>query len=186
MLPIKLYPTFLINQEYRKLELNLKIFNKLPTNLRCKQLTITFRVPEEVQRVLFKEQNLSHDLKWDQVKDVSSLGQYIAGNYWQNTTSKSGKPSKQLDPLINENGIAEFYQGKRKIIWRLKNVKGQMTKTLDVSLTYNPGVIIDEIQFKHVGPFNVDFDIPNHTASTIKITKMDIKVSNDYLFTPSW
>ena len=55
MLPIKLYPTFLINQEYRKLELNLKIFNKLPTNLRCKQLTITFRVPEEVQRVLFKE-----------------------------------------------------------------------------------------------------------------------------------
>lgn len=124
MLPIKLYPTFLINQEYRKLDLNLKIFNKLPTNLRCKQLTITFRVPEEVQRVLFKEQNLSHDIKWDQVKDVSSLGQYIAGNYWQQTPSKSGKPSKQLDPLTNENGIAEFYQGKRKIIWRLKNVKG--------------------------------------------------------------
>jgi hypothetical protein len=57
-----------------------------------------------------------------------------------------------------------------------------MTKTLDVSLTYNAGVIIDELQFKQLGPFNVDFDIPNHTASTIKITKMDIKVSNDYLF----
>jgi len=57
-----------------------------------------------------------------------------------------------------------------------------MTKNLDVSLTYNAGVTIDELQFKQLGPFNVDFDIPNHTASTIKITKMDIKVSNDYLF----
>jgi len=37
-----------------------------------------------------------------------------------------------------------------------------------------------------MGPFNVEFDIPNHTASTVKITKMDIKVSNDFLFTPSW
>lgn len=81
-----------------------------------------------------------------------------------------------------ENGIAEFNAGKRKIIWKLKNVKGQMTKTLDVSLTYNAGERIDELQFKQLGPFNVEFDIPNHTASTIKITKMDIKVSNDYLF----
>tara|TARA_B110000305_G_C18904253_1_gene387789 strand:- start:9 stop:284 length:276 start_codon:yes stop_codon:yes gene_type:complete len=85
-----------------------------------------------------------------------------------------------------ENGLAEFNAGKRKIIWKLKNVKGQMTKCLDVSLTYIEGVVIDELQFKQLGPFNVDFDIPNHTASTVKITKMDIKVSNDYLFTPSW
>ena len=48
MLPIKLYPTFTVNQEYRKLDLNLKVFNKLPQNLRCKALTITFRVPENV------------------------------------------------------------------------------------------------------------------------------------------
>jgi len=61
-----------------------------------------------------------------------------------------------------------------------------MTKTLDVSLTYEAGVTIDELQFKQLGPFNVDFDIPNHTASTVKITKMDIKVSNDFLFTPNW
>ena len=61
-----------------------------------------------------------------------------------------------------------------------------MTKTLDVSLTYEGGVVIDELQFKQLGPFNVDFDIPNHTASTVKITKMDIKVTNDYLFTPSF
>ena len=53
MLPIKLYPTFTVNQEYRKLDLNLKVFNKLPANLRCKALTITFRVPEGIERVYF-------------------------------------------------------------------------------------------------------------------------------------
>jgi len=55
MLPIKLYPTFTVNQEYRKLDLNLKVFNKLPANLRCKALTITFRVPEGIERVYFAE-----------------------------------------------------------------------------------------------------------------------------------
>ncbi len=186
MLPVKLYPTFTARPEYRKLDLTLKVFNKLPQNLRCKGLTVTFRVPENVQRVFFKEQNISHELHWNQVKDVSSLSQYITGSYWAGTTAQTGKPSPALDPLALENGIAEYNAGKRKIIWKLKNVKGQMTKTLDVSLTYGAGVVIDELQFKQLGPFNVDFDIPNHTASTVKITKMDIKVSNDYLFTPSW
>jgi len=65
-------------------------------------------------------------------------------------------------------------------------VKGQQTKSLDVSLTYLPGNTIDEMQFKQLGPFNVDFDVPNHTCSGIKITKMDVKVSNDYIFQPSW
>lgn len=55
-----------------------------------------------------------------------------------------------------------------------------------MSLTYNSGVELDEVLFKQLGPFNVDFDIPNHTASTVKITKMDIKVSNDFLFEPTW
>jgi hypothetical protein len=55
MLPIKLYPTFTVNQEYQKLDLNLKVFNKLPANLRCKALTITFRVPEGIERVYFAE-----------------------------------------------------------------------------------------------------------------------------------
>ena len=30
--------------------------------------------------------------------------------------------------------------------------------------------------FKQLSPFNVDFDIPNHTASGIKISKMEAKV----------
>jgi hypothetical protein len=55
-----------------------------------------------------------------------------------------------------------------------------------VALTYSPGVVLDELAFKQLGPFNLDFDIPNHTVSSIKITKLDIKVSDDYLFTPTW
>jgi AP-4 complex subunit mu-1 len=55
MLPIKVFPTFIARQQYRKLDLNLKVFNKLPANLRCKGLTITFRVPANVERVYFKD-----------------------------------------------------------------------------------------------------------------------------------
>lgn len=92
MLPIKLYPTFTVNQEYRKLELNLKVFNKLPSNLRCKTLTLTFRVPEEVQRVLVKQTNVTKDANWNQVKDLSSLGSYMAGTYLQPTVSAKQPP----------------------------------------------------------------------------------------------
>lgn len=73
MLPIKLYPTFIARQEYRKLDLNLKLFNKLPQNLRCKALTVTFRVPEGIQRVYFKDQKQTHEMQWNSVKDVNSL-----------------------------------------------------------------------------------------------------------------
>jgi hypothetical protein len=54
---------------------------------------------------------------------VSSLSQYITGNYFTGTASAT-KPSPKLDPLSMENGIAEYNKAKRKIIWKLKNVKG--------------------------------------------------------------
>ena len=92
MLPIKLYPTFTVNQEYLKLDLNLKVFNKLPNNLRCKTLTLTFRVPTNVQRVYFKDQNTSHDINWSSVKDITTLGSYISGNYWAPTGANKSSP----------------------------------------------------------------------------------------------
>ena len=45
-----------------------------------------------------------------------------------------------------------------------------------MSLTYKKGTVINETQFKQLAPFNCDFDIPNHTASGIKINKMEVKV----------
>ena len=34
------------------------------------------------------------------------------------------------------------------------------------------------MQFKQLAPFTVDFDIPNHTASGMRINKMEVKVVN--------
>ena len=36
--------------------------------------------------------------------------------------------------------------------------------------------MIDEAQFKQLGPFTLEFDIPNYTASGIKVSKMDAKI----------
>jgi hypothetical protein len=50
-------------------------------------------VPENVQRVFFKEQNVSHDMQWSNVKDVSSFGKYISGSYGWGQSAAGGKPS---------------------------------------------------------------------------------------------
>lgn len=57
MLPLKLYPTFVARQEFSKLDLKLKADCRLPANLRLKELTIRFRVPEFVTRVFIHEKN---------------------------------------------------------------------------------------------------------------------------------
>ena len=63
-------------------------------------------------------------MKWNEVKDVSSLGSFLSSQYFPGATSSATKPSPKLDPISMENGLAEYNAGKRKIIWRLKNVKG--------------------------------------------------------------
>jgi hypothetical protein len=65
---------------------------------------------------------------------------------------------------------------KRKIVWTLKDFKGGQNKTLEISLSYDKDVLIDELQFKQLGPFTIEFDIPNYTASGIKITKINAKL----------
>lgn len=143
MLPIKLYPTFTVNQEYKKLDVNLKVYNKLPANLRCKGLTITFRVSPDVQRVYFRNQETKSDVTWNDVNDMKSLSNYVQNTYLKQENPKMTK--SKLDPLQHENGLAEYNIAKRKIIWRLRNVKGQQTKNLDISLTFNPDVHINEL-----------------------------------------
>ena len=58
---------------------------------------------------------------------------------------------------------------KRKVVWTINNFKGGQSKTLEVILSYEKDVIIDEIQFKQLGPFTLEFDIPNYTASGIRV-----------------
>jgi hypothetical protein len=59
MLPIKLFPTFAVNAQYRKMDLTLKLFNKLPEKLRCKTATLSFKVPATVEKVFFSGQNVN-------------------------------------------------------------------------------------------------------------------------------
>jgi Adaptor complexes medium subunit family len=61
-------------------------------------------------------------------------------------------------------------------VWTVNNFKGKQTRTLEVCLSYDHDVVIDEVQFKQLGPFTLEFDIPNYTASGIKIQKMDAKI----------
>lgn len=74
---------------------------------------------------------------------------------------------------------------KRRIEWDIKNFKGGQNRTLDLSLTFKKGVVIDEVQFKQLSPFSCEFDIPNHTVSGIRIGKMEVKVSNQMFGDPN-
>ena len=47
---------------------------------------------------------------------------------------------------------------------------------MELSLTLTERTVIDEVLYKQLSPFTVEFDIPNHTVTGIKINKMDIKV----------
>jgi hypothetical protein len=80
------------------------------------------------------------------------------------------------NPQPEDNDTADYNTSKRHIDWHVKNFRGGQNRVLDVSLTYKKGTIINEVQFKQLAPFNCDFDIPNHTASGIKINKMEVKV----------
>ena len=50
---------------------------------------------------------------------MNTIGSAIGGYLGTET-----KGQNTIDPLQLENGLAEYNNGKRKIIWKLKNVKG--------------------------------------------------------------
>lgn len=75
----------------------------------------------------------------------------------------------------NKNGHADYDENKRKVTWEVKDVKGGKTKALDFVLTYEKDTMLDDFQFKQLGPFTMDFDIPNYTASGVRVKKMDAK-----------
>lgn len=138
MLPIKLYPTFNPRHSQKKLELILKVQNRLPTNLRAKYMKISFKFPMKVYKVNFL--NLSQQnkvLSFKDIHDMESLNKvassWIPGN-------KSIQES--------ENGFADCDLKKRKVVWTVNNFTGGTSKTLEVCLSYDKDVVIDEFQVK--------------------------------------
>ena len=79
-------------------------------------------------------------------------------------------------PVPEDGDRADFSEGKRSCSWHIKNLRGGQTREITISITYHKDVVVDEMCFKQLSPFNVDFDIPNHTSSGIKISKMEAKV----------
>jgi len=75
-----------------------------------------------------------------------------------------------------ENGYADCDIKKRKVTWTVKDFKGGSSRNLDIVLTYDAETIIDDFQFKQLGPFTMEFDIPNYTASGIRVAKMEAKI----------
>lgn len=88
-------------------------------------------------------------------------------------------------PAPQDNDTADFNTSKRRIEWNVKNFRGGQNRTLEISLTYKKGIVIDEVQFKQLSPFTCEFDIPNHTASGVKINKMEVKVTNQPINDPN-
>lgn len=80
--------------------------------------------------------------------------------------------------VVEEPDRADFNISKRRIEWIIKNFRGGQNRELELSMTYAKGTVIDEVQFKQLSPFTCDFDIPNHTCSGIRISKMEVKVIN--------
>ena len=79
---------------------------------------------------------------------------------------------------VEEPDRADFNVSKRRIEWKIKNFRGGQNRELELSMTYRRGTVIDEMQFKQLSPFTCDFDIPNHTSSGMRISKMEVKVVN--------
>jgi len=82
-------------------------------------------------------------------------------------------------PVPEDGDRADFSAGKRTCSWFIKNLRGGQTREITISITYRKDIEIDELCFKQLSPFNVDFDIPNHTSSGIKISKMEAKVMQE-------
>ena len=86
MLPIKLYPSFTARHSVKKLELTLKVENRLPEAQRAKWMRISFKFPMRVHKVNFT--NLQQDqtvLSFKDIKDIESLNRVAAS--WLASTS---------------------------------------------------------------------------------------------------
>ena len=103
--------------------------------------------------------------------------------------SNSDKIKQDIDFLRHDVNLKNDYQLVKSGRSVLNLKKEQLFKTLHgqvLNYFLNCKNNYCEYPFNGSSSFYVDFDIPNHTVSGVKITKMDIKVTNDYLFNPTW
>jgi hypothetical protein len=47
--------------------------------------------------------------------------------------------------MPEDQDIADFNVSKRRVEWRVKNFRGQQNRTLELSMTYKKGTVINEV-----------------------------------------
>ena len=164
-------------QEFYKLDLTLRANCRLPQHLRVKEMRVRFKAPMQVLRVfVHKKEQASQGgpiiSSWQDVTGLQSAISYAQS--YVDTAQQAMAPKK----VVEEPDRADFNVSKRRIEWIIKNFRGGQNRELELSMTYAKGTTIDEVQFKQLSPFTCDFDIPNHTCSGIRISKMEVKVIN--------
>lgn len=80
--------------------------------------------------------NVQH---WQDVSSIASIASY-ASSYVESANQYMTK-----QPLPQDNDVADFNTSKRRIEWIVKNFRGGQNRTLEISLTYKKGVVIDEL-----------------------------------------
>jgi hypothetical protein len=84
--------------------------------------------------------NTTPELGIADIRDVSSFNK-VASSWFSAATGYQGpSPQKPTD-----NGTADVDMHKRKVEWTLKNFKGGTNRVLEMSLSYEKDVLIDEL-----------------------------------------
>jgi hypothetical protein len=75
--------------------------------------------------------------------DANSVGE-AAFQIVQGVQHYGTKMQKKIKDTSSKNGIADYDQNKRKVVWEVKDVKGGKTKNLDFVLTYEKDTMLDD------------------------------------------
>src|ERR1700744_4649436 len=105
-------------------------------------MKISFSLPVKVHKVFFTNMNNSPEhLGISDIHDVSSFNK-VAASWISSATAGYTSSSPVKDTT---NGTADVDMNKRKVEWTLKNFKGGTNKILEMSLSYDKDVLIDEL-----------------------------------------
>ena len=102
-------------------------------------MKVSFKFPMKVNKVNFTNLNQeTYSLGLRDIHDMDSLNK--VAQQWITTATTTN----QTGPGSGENGTADCDFKKRKVVWTINNFKGGQNKTLEVCLTYDKDVLIDE------------------------------------------
>jgi hypothetical protein len=98
-------------------------------------MKVIFKFPTKIHKVNFTNLQFNQQLGLKDISDFNSFNK-VAHQWISQATT--GAP-------LQDNGSADCDMNKRKIVWTINNFKGGQNKTLEVCLSYDKDVLIDEL-----------------------------------------